>query len=1174
MLVKTLWLCLLGICSAVQASATCAIYGNCGKKSVFGSELPCPVSDPNFRPEPVTAELIDLLVDLCGEEWRKETELCCTQDQVLNLQKNLKKAHNLIASCPACKQNFDNLFCHFTCSPNQATFMNVTRVQESLSKEDIVAEVDFYMNSSWASVFYDSCKDVKFSATNGYAMDLIGGGAKNYSEFLKFLGDEKPLLGGSPFQINYLYEPETKFSLFNDSVYPCNDPEFKCACTDCELSCPNLEPLKEGSCKIGSLPCFSFAVLMFYGVLFVAISLWHVYIFKVRHKKSLITSDEDNLAVTPMMASDDQLFEVYDTKSYWLNSYVSRLMGTISEFSVSRPHIVLLCTTLLVAFFSALLYIYGDLERVPVNLWVSAKSEKFKEKIYYEENFGPFYRVEQIFVVNDTGPILSYDTIKWWAQVEHDISEMIESSDNVTYQDICFRPTEETTCVIESFNQYFPNGLPEETSWREQLKICTDSPVNCLPTFQQPLKKNVLFSDDNVLKSHAFVSTFLVSDHTELAVLWEQKLEEYLLNLDLPEGIRISFNTEMSLEKELNRNSDVLIVCLSYIVMFLYSSWALKRRGGGGRWLLGFAGILVVASSVVCSAGLLSSLGVKSTLIIAEVIPFLILAVGIDNIFLITHEYDRISDVDSHVETNKRIVAAIQRISPSVLLSFICQSGCFSIAAFVSMPAVHNFALYSAVAVFFNVLLQLTAYVAFLALYERRYAAVSLPSKDEYDLLGARYFTLISKKRKILALFASWALISLVFLPEIKLGLDQTLAVPQDSYLVSYYNDVYRYLKVGPPVFFVVKDLDLSRRENQQKICGKFTSCDELSLANILEKERDRSTIVDPVSNWFDDYMMFLNPELDQCCRYKKGTSDVCPPYFPSRRCETCFQEGEWDYNMTGFPEGPDFITYLKIWIDTPSDPCPLGGKAPYSSSVTFNDTFLKASSFRTSHKPLTSQEDYIEAYKDAIRISDSFKDLDVFAYSPFYIFFVQYTTLISLTLKLICIALVLIFVACTLFIGSAQTAALLTITVLMIMIDIGGFMALLDISLNAVSLVNLVICVGLAVEFCIHIARAFTMVPSGTQNDRDSRVAYALKTVGSSVFKGITLTKFLGVCILAFAQSKIFDVFYFRMWLSLILIASLHALIFLPVLLSLFGGNSYVDKSTELLESQSQSNN
>ena len=32
-------------------------------------------------------------------------------------------------------------------------------------------------------------------------MDLIGGGAKNYSAFLKFTGDEKPL--GSPFQIQF-----------------------------------------------------------------------------------------------------------------------------------------------------------------------------------------------------------------------------------------------------------------------------------------------------------------------------------------------------------------------------------------------------------------------------------------------------------------------------------------------------------------------------------------------------------------------------------------------------------------------------------------------------------------------------------------------------------------------------------------------------------------------------------------------------------------------------------------------------------------------------------------------------------------------------------------------------------------------------------------------------------
>ena len=49
-----------------------------------------------------------------------------------------------------------------------------------------------------------------------------------------------------------------------------------------------------------------------------------------------------------------------------------------------------------------------------------------------------------------------------------------------------------------------------------------------------------------------------------------------------------------------------------------------------------------------------------------------------------------------------------------------------------------------------------------------------------------------------------------------------------------------------------------------------------------------------------------------------------------------------------------------------------------------------------------------------------------------------------------------------------------MAITVVMILVDIIGVMAIASVSLNAVSLVNLVICVGIGVEFCAHIARAF----------------------------------------------------------------------------------------------------
>ncbi|KAK3063225.1 hypothetical protein LTS18_006825 [Coniosporium uncinatum] len=76
----------------------------------------------------------------------------------------------------------------------------------------------------------------------------------------------------------------------------------------------------------------------------------------------------------------------------------------------------------------------------------------------------------------------------------------------------------------------------------------------------------------------------------------------------------------------------------------------------------------------------------------------------------------------------------------------------------------------------------------------------------------------------------------------------------------------------------------------------------------------------------------------------------------------------------------------------------------------------------------------------------------------------------------------------------------------------------------------------------------------------KDARAWTALVNVGGSVFTGITVTKFVGVCVLAFTRSKIFEIYYFRVWLALVVWAAVHALVFLPVALSLFGGDGYVD--------------
>ena len=118
-----------------------------------------------------------------------------------------------------------------------------------------------------------------------------------------------------------------------------------------------------------------------------------------------------------------------------------------------------------------------------------------------------------------------------------------------------------------------------------------------------------------------------------------------------------------------------------------------------------------------------------------------------------------------------------------------------------------------------------------------------------------------------------------------------------------------------------------------------------------------------------------------------------------------------------------------------------------------------------------------------------------------------------------------------------------------MVIVDMMGVMVMVGIPLNAISLVNLIMSVGIAVEFSAHIVKSYV----NSQNCSSSgKAKSALVTTGPSVFSGITLTKFVGIVVLAFAKSKLFEVFYFRMFLSVIVLGATHSLIFLPAFLSL----------------------
>jgi Niemann-Pick C1 protein len=71
--------------------------------------------------------------------------------------------------------------------------------------------------------------------------------------------------------------------------------------------------------------------------------------------------------------------------------------------------------------------------------------------------------------------------------------------------------------------------------------------------------------------------------------------------------------------------------------------------------------------------------------------------------------------------------------------------------------------------------------------------------------------------------------VSAAVLPRLAVGLDQAVALPRDSYLQPYFRGALPALRVGPPMYLVVRDLDLTSPAAVNRVCS-VAGCDPDSL--------------------------------------------------------------------------------------------------------------------------------------------------------------------------------------------------------------------------------------------------------------------------------------------------------------------------------------------------------
>uniref|UniRef100_A0A3P9K427 NPC1 like intracellular cholesterol transporter 1 n=2 Tax=Oryzias latipes TaxID=8090 RepID=A0A3P9K427_ORYLA len=834
--------------------------------------------------------------------------------------------------------------------------------------------------------------------------------------------------------------------------------------------------------------------------------------------------------------------------------------------------------------------------------------------------------------------IVSKDLIIQLLELQQKIQQIEFWSEDLnrtaSLKDVCYAPLNPsnpslTDCAVNSLPQYFQNsleninakanmtelGVTKEVDWRDHLIYCLNSPLSfkditalgmsCMADYGAPVFTFLAvggYEDDDYTNAEALILTFSLNNFPredpkfKVALQWEKEFLKIVQDYqkDPATNFTFAYMAERSLEDEINRTTaeDIPIFMISYLVIFVYIAVALgeysscKRLLVDSKFLVGLGGILVVGCSVLASMGFYSWIGIPSSLVILQVVPFLVLAVGADNIFIFVLEYQR--DVRRAGETREQHIGRVLgHVAPSMLLCSLSESVCFFLGALSTMPAVRSFALYAALAVLMDFALQMTAFVALLSLDARRqdknrcelFCCVSVSAKhsnkpNEGFLLPLmrKYYApaLLNRYTRIfvMVVFILMFCASIFLMLHVKVGLDQELAMPTDSYMLRYFSYLHKYFEVGVPVYFVTKrGYNFTSEEGMNAVCSSV-GCDQFSLTQKIQYATnfpDLSYIAIPANSWVDDFIDWLNPG-SRCCRlYTLGPNqgEFCPANISSLLCgRKCMNASATSAIR---PSVELFNRFLPDFLgNRPDLQCSKGGLGAYDTSVVIDGRGeIIASRFMAYHTTLTNSQEYTAALQKGRELASSITeamrkvpgtspDFEVFTYTLTNVFYEQYLTIVPEGLFNISMCLLPTFVVCCLLLGLDLLSGLLNlITIIMIVVDTVGVMTLWSIDYNAVSLINLVTAVGISVEFVSHMTRSFAL---STKPTRVERAAEATANMGSAVFAGVAMTNLPGILVLAFAKAQLIQIFFFRLNLVITLLGLAHGLIFLPVLLTYFG--------------------
>lgn len=199
--------------------------------------------------------------------------------------------------------------------------------------------------------------------------------------------------------------------------------------------------------------------------------------------------------------------------------------------------------------------------------------------------------------------------------------------------------------------------------------------------FLSGLKYNV---NNSVVGADAVMDIwFLAEQEIEDAMEWELGfIEETVESNDVPAKLQIFGLAERSYDDEIMFvvYSNIVTLLLGFVLLFLYMVLVL----GNFNWieqraLLSLAGMVVVGLSLGASYGLGFYLGVAFN-DMCPVIPFLLLGIGVDDMFIIVQCLDNLDKLDGETSED-RVSRAMKHAGVSILVTSFTDAVTFFIGS-------------------------------------------------------------------------------------------------------------------------------------------------------------------------------------------------------------------------------------------------------------------------------------------------------------------------------------------------------------------------------------------------------------------------------------------------------------------------------------------------------------